>query len=463
MLWAYIDFTALILDHACIEQQNAPTAVIVYDDTHNQVVQVNEQAANAGISIGAGMAQAAALCANITVLPFDSVRQRGYLQTLATHVYQVASDIVLYDSGAMAVRLDNLAQYYGCITAAWQTVQTLLEKRNVQFQFGSGWSPLTAKLLAKARLNKLLTCHRQILSAIKRCEIGHSDLSDKDVAMFTRLGVHSIADILTLPVSELGRRFKNETLIYLNELRGETYPNVAYFRPEEYCHLHTEPAYEISDGPRCRPWLCRLLEDLEIFLRVRNLVASSIKLQVHYRDAAPDMYTISSSTPIARYRDWLTLTDVWLETLTLTAPMTALTLDCDELETITADNQDFFSNRHQYFAGQQLLSRLRTRLGNQAVWQPRIADDHRINHPSCHTESASARAEDSIYPALCMPEPGVHTDEGRIIFGPVRIQTGWWDSAGVKRDYFILESAQGSYLQIFRDSQQRWFVHGYYC
>jgi protein ImuB len=43
-----------------------------------------------------------------------------------------------------------------------------------------------------------------------------------------------------------------------------------------------------------------------------------------------------------------------------------------------------------------------------------------------------------------------------------RIESGWWDGAEIRRDYFIARDAQGTRLWIFRelDGARRWFLHG---
>jgi protein ImuB len=43
-------------------------------------------------------------------------------------------------------------------------------------------------------------------------------------------------------------------------------------------------------------------------------------------------------------------------------------------------------------------------------------------------------------------------------WGPERILTGWWRGGYVRRDYYRVETASGSYW-LFR-ARQRWFLHG---
>ena len=49
-----------------------------------------------------------------------------------------------------------------------------------------------------------------------------------------------------------------------------------------------------------------------------------------------------------------------------------------------------------------------------------------------------------------------------LLAGPERIESGWWDGADARRDYFVAIDGQGAWLWIFRDSgsQGGWFLHG---
>jgi protein ImuB len=46
-------------------------------------------------------------------------------------------------------------------------------------------------------------------------------------------------------------------------------------------------------------------------------------------------------------------------------------------------------------------------------------------------------------------------------WGPERIETGWWRGHDIQRDYYIVETEQGTRWWIFRRHADRhWFLHG---
>ena len=72
---------------------------------------------------------------------------------------------------------------------------------------------------------------------------------------------------------------------------------------------------------------------------------------------------------------------------------------------------------------------------------------------------------------LAQPQPLAHLFEHRpwiLRDGPERIESGWWDGADVRRDYFVAESPQGEIMWIYRDHRYgiddgQWFLHGVFA
>ena len=54
----------------------------------------------------------------------------------------------------------------------------------------------------------------------------------------------------------------------------------------------------------------------------------------------------------------------------------------------------------------------------------------------------------------------------RLVRGPERIESGWWDAALTVRDYFVAEDAASARYWIYRErdtEHARWFLHGRYA
>ena len=70
---------------------------------------------------------------------------------------------------------------------------------------------------------------------------------------------------------------------------------------------------------------------------------------------------------------------------------------------------------------------------------------------------------------LAKPRPlsvaqGMPVCEGvlKLLDGPERLETGWWDENGIARDYFIARNPQGVYLWVYRDrsNSSGWDLEG---
>jgi protein ImuB len=158
----------------------------------------------------------------------------------------------------------------------------------------------------------------------------------------------------------------------------------------------------------------------------------------------------------------------------LAAPTLELRLHCRHTVAAPAPNGELFPTRSSEAEGlSRLLERLRARLGDAQVQRLVPVADHR---PECASRSVPAhgamgphspglpRMAASVLPrhrpVWLLPEPlplAVRGEQpllqGRplqLLSGPERIESGWWDSQPVARDYFIAQTEDGSLVWVYR-------------
>nr|PZN02322.1 MAG: hypothetical protein DIU74_08145 [Pseudomonadota bacterium] len=51
----------------------------------------------------------------------------------------------------------------------------------------------------------------------------------------------------------------------------------------------------------------------------------------------------------------------------------------------------------------------------------------------------------------------------KLLMGPERIQSGWWDGAYERRDYFIAQTPARALLWIYRVAARGWYLHGWFA
>ena len=50
-----------------------------------------------------------------------------------------------------------------------------------------------------------------------------------------------------------------------------------------------------------------------------------------------------------------------------------------------------------------------------------------------------------------LPVP-LHDPHLRIVSGPERLESGWWDGEDARRDYYVLETSQGQRAWAYREA-----------
>lgn len=498
MLWAYIYCYQLTLDShfkAAIStralrkgSRNEPgdeangnssslpsnTPIAVYCSKTNKITQCNDIAKKEGIEIGHGLAQAAALCPYVHILPFSEEAEKHMLTQLAHRLYPLASDIVL-DShihsnsvNGLAVRLDNLIHYYGGHKPLWKTLTQALEEADIRYHFASAWTIEAAKVLALHKHNTYLHTQNDIKKALSTCPLSITALSPKVIDALARVGVTRVQQLLAMPVQELGRRFDNNTIMYLTALRGETFPRVTLFRPLEHFDNFTLLPFDIENTQHLTPFVTQQFEHLSHYLRARNLYTSSISVHIHFREAPVMDINIQSALPQSSVQSWLPLFTLKTENLELPEPATAIALSCQQFEEIDSQNGDFFSDRFNDVAQKQLIGRLNAKLGDNSTFQPRAANSHQFEYMTVTESSAGDGTgnydySSDITPTFTFDTPKPLIQATQICFGPVRLHSEWWHGSSTKRDYFIAQTEQCVRLLVFKDEESRWWVQGLFC
>jgi len=144
-------------------------------------------------------------------------------------------------------------------------------------------------------------------------------------------------------------------------------------------------------------------------------------------------------------------------------------LRAEDLPAFVPQYQELFDDRpQQSLPWEQLRERLRARLGDDAVQGLRFQADHR---PECAWQASAESQRCAVMPGVQRPgwlltEPqAVHEGSTRILMGPERIESGWWDGADVRRDYYLIETRSGqqgwAYRAVGEDGPlwlQGWFA-----
>lgn len=466
MLWLYLSFYQLQLDDDSLLRQQAhahstePT--VVYEPTKNEILQACQVAISHNIQPGMGLAAASAMCSKLRLLAYDESLATHRLHDLALSLYPVIGEIALNSPHGLYLRLDRTTTYYGCVESLWAAIQYTLAKTPYQYTFASAYSPQAAQILAERQCNQLLQDEHAIKQALASVPLQSLHIDTKTSNKLSRVGMRTLGDVFAIPTHEMGRRFDKEVLVYLATLRGERFPTLSMFAPPEHFSHHIVLPYEVSISDKLLIYLTQQVKALSRFLLQRNQQTTSLSIRFHYREQQPDSLSITAAIPQHCAQQWLMLIALKLEQFKFSEPVTEITLSADALVELQPNSNDFFSPQHNTIAQAQLVGKLIARLGASSVSQPVYVNEHRVTLPASPNTTKGTCNAPLHYPLHVMPYPIVLTEPTRVLYGPERLSTGWWDEHSLQRDYYVAQASHGGYLWVFKDSQGQWFQHGWF-
>lgn len=465
-LWLYLHFPALQLDS--LAEAEKDVAIAIVNKHSHQVMQCNAAAKAAGVQPNMGLASAAALCAHLQVVPYDADIENNRLKEIAQWLYLVTADLVLMPPQGLLIRASHMLQLYSGLAGYWQVLSAHLKPLSLRFHYACAYSPLAAMLLAKAG-NDLLSDDRDAIALhLGQHDLQCTELSVETVEKLRRVGINTLADLLALPLAEVARRFDIDLVNYLGRLTGQFKHPVDFYHPPAHFRQELELLYEIENVQWLEKPLSKLLKQLENHLRLQDQVAYELALTLQQREGQRKRVIFTSAQGDYLWHKWQTLACLTLESLTLDAPVTRLTLEVQRQGEHGLNKAQLFSKSTGVLSAAELCSLLQAKLGNEAVVQPSLKQDPRPEKatdyrpvlqssphliPDCH----------ALRPSFLLTTPEVLRQQVDLIHGPERVVSGWWDGDDVMRDYFIARTHDGQWLWIFRDPQQRWFVHGLFC
>lgn len=468
-LWIYLYFPCLQLDTLYSQLPEADTEAqpIAIVDKH-QIVQLNQAALQLGIEVGMGLATAASLCHNLQVIPYQQEIEETKLNEIAQWLYLKAADITLFSPKGLLLKVSNMLTLYHSLEGYWSALTQHLEKLNLSYHFASGFSPFCAKLLAQQKLDRLLSDRSSLLQQLEGYSLSCSELDAKTVDKLNRVGVTSLAELLTLDITEIARRFDIHLVNYVGRLTGRFHHPLTLYHPPLHFERHLELLYDLENVAWLEKPLAKLLLQLEQHLRLRDQLAYELKLTLHQRDKAPQSVHFHSAKGEYRLAQWQTLSALTLEGLKLDAPVTGITLATLRVDLNQALSQDLFDGEQGALSAQELISILSAKLGEDHVSLIEQSADSRPEYATLYRSAlhGSGKANSGISlqrltrPSLLLPTPVPLQHQVSIVSGPERIQTGWWDNHKINRDYFIAQDSQGRWLWVYRTPKQQWYLHG---
>lgn len=472
MLWIALAFPHLPLESfPPASTQSEPWAVV----DQSRVLVCNSPARRQGVRAGMTVAAASALVPQLNHRPRDLGVETSTLATIAIWAAQFTPVVSLEPPAGLLLEIEGSLKLLGGIDNVLQSVERGLQDMGYTAAIACASTATAAWLLARNGGSRLAIERSALEPVIAALPVTVLDCESSTRNTFAAIGAKRIGDLLRLPRNGLAHRFGPRLLDTLDRALGKLPEARRSFTPPERFDVKLELAAEVTHSEALLFAAKRQLTQLAGFLAARRAGIQCFTLTLLHEIPPVTITEIGLVAPMRDVRHLIALTRERLAALTLRAPVRALQLTAGDICALAAENyslsQDSLNAQGEW---QQLVERLRARLGQEAVHGISARPDHRPEHAWYATQPGTRNMAIETRPRplwlLEQPQPlkaiaskpHYRDDALALIAGPERIESGWWDGADARRDYFIAQTPDCATLWIYRERREpfEWYLHG---
>ncbi len=478
MLWLCLSLPQLPLEALRTREELTPTIVTACEGSARWVVCCNEAAEQSHLKASMNYTVALAICPQVIMLERNLQAEHSALTRLAAWGYQFSSTIILGEispnphqarHAALWLEIGASLKLFGGFRSLIETLEKELTLLSYTYRLGVGPTLEGAALLARAEIRVAATTPEALYARIRNLPIHRLTLPTQMCQQLDTVGVRTIGLLLELPRDAIAKRFGPEVSDFLDRLMGRAAdPRPAFALPRRY-DAQFNFDFELKNTEALLFPLKRMLQEFVGFLRGQDVCVQSFHLLFEHREQPATHVRIGLSTPDRSSDKFLTLVREQLERLELPAHTIGLRLIADRFTAPATQQSDFFS--HALQQGEDwahTVDRIAARLGDESVFGLKLVADHRPEKSWSKATPGEKRRNIDFpeRPLWLLPEPKPLELSAmpQIAAGPERIESGWWDSDDVQRDYYIVRTSDGPDLWVYRDLARNgeWYLHGFW-
>ena len=520
MLWASLFLPSLPVDVFARGHSPADAAkpfAVTTGGRTPRIVGVNAAARDAGVHSGQLVSASLALAPDLVLRERDLTAEAAALEAVASWATQFTPTVALASPDAVLAEIGGSLRLFGGLAR----LKARLARGAQDLGYAPRWvfAPTSASALLLSRVsdesgvrNDFFRNDRGEKGGVRKIVSDPTDpdswplsLAEADpgaIATLAAAGITTFGAAFALPRAALARRVGTDFVLLLDRIRGLV-PEVRplFVPPPRYAGKLDLPA-PVANVDALVFAVNRLVCELTGWLTGRGLGVIEMSLALaHERYAGvatgrgATFVGFSLAAPAREPAHLISVLRERLARVVLPAPVESITLASEVVAPLGSRNLGLLPGDN-VTATVPLLDRLRARLGEDAVTliaphaehrperasrETKIETEHSVPHGHRDRRQAArttreAASENAALPSrplwlLASPEPIGHRLEAQpwvLRDGPERIESGWWDGADVRRDYFIAESPRGETVWIYRDHRYgiedgEWFLHGLFA
>ncbi|HNI80715.1 MAG TPA: DNA polymerase Y family protein, partial [Rhodocyclaceae bacterium] len=445
---------------------------------HVRVVAANPAAMACGVAPGISRASALALAPGLTFAERDPALEQAALEEIATWAGRFAGTLSLDPPGAVLLEVRGSLRLFGGLPRLAEALLDGLAELGYTGRLGAAATPLAARWQARQGLSPgvgSLTDDQATLDALPLTVLDDASGPGADVLeLLAGLGLQRLGALRHLSRHGLARRHAQALTDCLDRAYGRTPdPRPSFVPPERYSARLPLPA-PTDQVDMLLFGLRRLLAGLSGWLSARQAGVERFQLVLEYAGTGVETLPVILGKLANDPSRCQLLAREHLTRLLLTAPVEALRLETEAPRPLAPSATDLFDAPSGPRSDPALLlATLRARLGDEAVFTCAPHADHRPEQawrrgtPRREHAPADVHTPAGPRPLWLLPRPRAVTAPApeRLLAGPERIESGWWDGAGVRRDYYVARRSDDSLVWLFQDLEPPygWYLHGYFA
>lgn len=464
-----------------------------------------------GLRLGMRRATAASLAPEAALRNRNRQAEEQGLQRITLDLLQYTPNVVPGETGVSPILLlevsASLALFKGIRKLCQNIHATLHRHQTPCYRLSTAPTARGAKLLAsqgQTALRRTL----QVKTLRRRLDplpISLLVSSPSFLNWFKGLGCHTLAQLQQLPRNGVRQRSDPVIIQDLDAAYGHSPESFAWFEAPELFSLRHDLLEHLEHTHAVQFVARHLIEQLCAWLHARQCAADTLIFLLHHEKGRharpPSRLLLLLSQPGWQPEDFMRVLAEQLRQLALCAQIIALELSIPAVQARPEPSLSLFPEPAQWQADElRLLDLLRARLGGEHVLEPQPFGDYRPERANIWAPVAPAsglrmsikksrqttanqslnqtaelsRMDPQARPFWLLAQPRALDTRNdhpvyqntilRLIRGPERIESGWWDGTGnEQRDYFIAQDPQFARYWIYRQRaslQARWFLHG---
>lgn len=412
------------------------------------------------------------------------------LQHLALAMLRYSPKVACYRHDSVVLEVAASLALFGGIRALCRRIRHTAYKVLTPLNLGMAPSASGAWLLAGSPRPGCRRVVRQasLVRHLAGLPVHHLPEARPHQEWLDNIGCHSLGDLRQLPRQGLQQRSSPLLLHSLDAAYAQAQETISWFLPPARFRLACELDFHLLHANAILAATQPLLLALCGWLQGRLEALHDISLLIHHakgRDSCPPTrVALRFSAATWRLEDFNRILKEQLQHVVLKRPAIRLELAAGVSHPRAPASETLFPDPGQHFQEEKrLLDLLSARLGIGSIRRPRPRAHHLPEQANNWAELTTAPVSVSVPASLginprpfwLLEEPrqlGIHLERPvhqgrplRLVQGPERIETGWYEGIHHRRDYFVAEDPDGARYWVYREREtgDGWFLHGLFA